>query len=274
MSGQQRQDLTTDNPVVCLCAWAGVHVSILPEQVAAGASGPGPTSQTGRGQRQGSRDSGSRGRQPGTRKPWQQSEDPRQQRQPWQQSQGPRQQQQQQPWQAAGADDRRVQRQPLAFRPQQAPAGQAAPSDDVWTEPGAQDSGTGGSQHQDAWQPQRRSERQAGSPAQSAGAVYGDSRARHLLADQQVPWSDQDDVWSGQQQRLPHQARQSGQHQPAGGFDADSFVRQQLSSTLPTTTTFFVTCHPGLEQCVEEELLHPRVGAQRVILGKAGVYFR
>jgi len=37
---------------------------------------------------------------------------------------------------------------------------------------------------------------------------------------------------------------------------------------------YFATCHPGLESVVAAELAAPRIGAQDVRLGKAGVHFR
>lgn len=36
---------------------------------------------------------------------------------------------------------------------------------------------------------------------------------------------------------------------------------------------FFATCHPGLEDVVAQELLHPSIAASPVVVGKAGVTF-
>ena len=38
--------------------------------------------------------------------------------------------------------------------------------------------------------------------------------------------------------------------------------------------SYFVTCHPGLEEIVAAELSAQHIGAQDVIPGKAGVFFR
>ena len=38
--------------------------------------------------------------------------------------------------------------------------------------------------------------------------------------------------------------------------------------------SYFVTCHPGLEEIVAAELSAQHIGAQEVIPGKAGVFFR
>ena len=146
----------------------------------------------------------------------------------------------QSPWQAGRGPDRAVDRQPLALRPQQPaprqPAGEAGINGD-WS---AKIAGST-LQAQNGWQQQQQQQRQPAGP----------------------PWP----------QQPPAQARQRPQQQ-GRGFDADSFVRQQLSSSLPAATTFFVTCHPGLEACVEQELCSPRIGATRVVAARAGVYFR
>lgn len=162
----------------------------------------------------------------------------RQRRQPQ-----PAQQAAKSPWQAARDPGRAADRQPLALRPQRhAPEQSPGQTANTWADWDAPTTGLA-LRAQDSWQQQQQ--QQTASP----------------------PWPQQRPAFE------PRQARQRTQQQ-SSGFDADSFVRQQLSGSLPAATTFFVTCHPGLEACVEQELCHPRIGATRVVAARAGVYFR
>ena len=48
----------------------------------------------------------------------------------------------------------------------------------------------------------------------------------------------------------------------------------QQSRTDAAAQQYYVTCHPGLEEVVAAELASPRIAAQHIRTGKAGVYFR
>ena len=48
----------------------------------------------------------------------------------------------------------------------------------------------------------------------------------------------------------------------------------QDTGRLVTGHSFYVTCHPGLEEVVAAELTSQNIRAQEVVPGKAGVFFR
>ena len=57
-------------------------------------------------------------------------------------------------------------------------------------------------------------------------------------------------------------------------FDRSLWEPQQNVDRLVAGHSFYVTCHPGLEEVVAAELTSQHIRAQEVVPGKAGVYFR